>query len=286
MKCVNCNINYALISIDLPEVRYISIDGIACPLHRDTVNGTYRFSFKCQKCGRIADVKIIGHTSAEEFYKSIINEPMKNVIEQIRKIKGVVTVEKSGENMAVVVFEPKPKRVAVECENQKQFEFVWSKTNEPSLNGTEFGSKCIMGDGRYTTIDLKKNEGMQDAEYFKQRKFNVIPFTKYIFDYDIVNEWSAFNKPKSLTPEELVDGRIYVDKSNGRIVRFNKIKNECTISLYSQKCMEGAYYNSINGCGKSYHYRGSFRLATPSEAQSLIIAEIEHGYFHELKDVK
>jgi len=153
---------------------------------------------------------------------------MKNVIEQIRKIKGVVTVEKAGENMAVVVFEPKPK------DNGWHVSKIFIDDLKPM---TEETAKKLLG----------------------------------VF------------KPKSLTPEELVDGRIYVDEANGRIVRFNKIKNECAISLYSQKCVEGTYYNSINGFGKSYHYRGGFRPATPSEAQTLIRAEVANGYFHELK---
>jgi len=204
---------------------------------------------------------------------------MKNVIEQIRKIKGVVTVEKAGENMAVVVFEPKKQlwqgRQYVKCTTENEFEFV---KNQNSLN-----SSSPFGDwAKYPCICVNGTD-IFSSEAFPERECRVIGFDTYLLLFLLGDKWSAFNKPKSLTPEELVDGKIYVDEANGRIVRFNKIKNKCTISLYSQKCVEGTYYSSINGYGKSYHCRGSFRPATPSEAQTLIRAEVANDFFFELK---
>ena len=295
---------------------------------------------------------------------------MKNIIKQIEKIKGVVTVEKAGENMAVVVFEPnkdssftritqdeflngflcieaipvkpKPELINVICDTETQWEFVKTKGANPVTAGLIYQSAISMSEfiRKYdcgiewvlfennavrlkessrgcqyvecTTEKefeyIKKRTGYSDpapfdswvkfpcveihgancfsSDMFPERSHRIIDFCKYVSNYNLQGEWDAFNKPKSLSPDELVDGKIYVDEDNGRVVRFNKIKNGCAISLYSQKCIEGTYYNSLNGYGKNYHYRGLFRHATPSEAQSLIRAEIEHGYFHELRDAK
>lgn len=119
---------------------------------------------------------------------------MKNAIEQIRKIKGVVTVEKAGEGMAVVVFEP---------------------------------------------------------------------------------------KPKSLTPEELVDGRIYVDQYSKdwcNIFRYAGEFRANQVSMYSLFCTHNDR-SSLNG----YLISDFIRPATPSEAQSLIRAEIANNFFFELR---
>lgn len=210
-------------------------------------------------------------------------QKMENIIKQIRKIKGVMAVKKSGENMAVVVFEPKRRPIAVECTTEDQFNFMKEYLNMDIT--TDFsswlGNPCF---------ELNRNEsefyGCFGSESGCFENFKILSFDTYLSDYNSFKRWNEFIKPKSLSPDELVDGKIYVDEDNGRVVRFNKIKNGCAISLYSQKCIEGTYYNSLNGYGKNYHYRGLFRHATPSEAQSLILAEIEHGYFHELRDAK
>lgn len=212
---------------------------------------------------------------------------MENIIKQIRKIKGVMTIEKAGENMAVVVLEPIPQKIAVRCTNQKQFEFVWINTNdsELKLNGTEYGSKCICDDGYYNTIDLERNGGMQDLDWFKSAGYKVITFGRYLDNYNLRNEWVDYSKPKSLSPDELVDGKIYVDEDEDypNVFRFKKpVVKFAKYASYSRlfssdECFEVGMY-SIAPKG--------IRPATPSEAQSLIRAEIEHGYFHELRDAK
>jgi len=154
-----------------------------------------------------------------------INEPMKNVIEQIRKIKGVVTVEKAGENMAVVVFEPKPKD-----------------------NGWHV-SKIFID-------DLKPM-----SEETAKKLLDVF-------------------KPKSLTPEELVDGRIYVDQYSKdwcNIFRFHDQQSR----VYSILNTDNGLYSGHSSCYLSYS--DMIRHATPSEAQTLIRAEVEHDFFFELK---
>jgi len=126
---------------------------------------------------------------------------MKNVIEQIRKIKGVVTVEPFGTNGAVVLFE---------IEEQK---------------------------------------------------------------------------PKSLTPKELVDGKIYVDEDERypNIFRF-KVPKYCTIKYAS--------YSRLFLSGEGFELEQSSILpkgiheASKTEAQILIRAEVANDFFFELKDVK
>lgn len=211
---------------------------------------------------------------------------MKNIIKQIEKIKGVVTVEKVGENMAVVVFEPIPQKIAVRCTNQKQFEFVWINTNDSELNGTEYGSKCICDDGHYNTIDLERNEGMQDSDWFKSAGYKVITFGRYLDDYNLRDEWDAFIKPNSLSPDELVDGNIYVDEDglySPRTLRFMRKFDDCRIDIYSQ--LMGNPTSSYLGLCSGYKF-DKLRPATPSEAQQLIRAEIANNFFFELKDAK
>jgi len=94
-------------------------------------------------------------------------DKMKNLVKQIRKIKGVVTVEPAGENMTVVVFEP----------------------NQPK----EYLTSVDVGLGESSTAFTKitQDEFLQMLEY---------------------ENTMAIIKPKSLKPEELVYGEIYVQQ--------------------------------------------------------------------------
>lgn len=96
-------------------------------------------------------------------------------------------------------------------------------------------------------------------------------------------DWIAHQKPKSFKPEELVDGKIYVDETprDGlpRIFRFKELKNQGGM-FYSQVLPDFRYLDAAT----NYHFNGStIRPATLAEKQTLVKAEVEHGYFHELK---
>lgn len=197
---------------------------------------------------------------------------MKNVIEQIRKIKGVKTVEATGEGMAVVVFEGKLKNIAVKCETEQQFEFVKLKTNNDILKPFDqwHGFPCVEIDG-----------GCTGAKSPYMMELNVILFMAYILDNGLLREWESFTlKPKSLSPDELVDGKIYVDEDEiyPNIFRFKKQKyGQC--SSYSRLFTnDGTFYlNEDLILPKGIH------SATPSEAQTLIRAEVANDFFFELK---
>lgn len=90
-------------------------------------------------------------------------------------------------------------------------------------------------------------------------------------------------QPESLSVDELVDGGIYVDEGDEefkyRIIRFKAIKSSNSIILISQLICGKEYYFGA----ENYHFGKYIRQATPAEKQTLIRAEIEHGYFHELR---
>lgn len=237
---------------------------------------------------------------------------MKNIIKQIRKIKGVTTVEKAGENMFVGIFEPKPKDSKfnmsmifgdiepmseettqsllnvfkpkesrhgyqyVKCTTEKEYEFV--KNINGIISNNRFDSKLP-----YTCICT---DGTETPEVFQERDHRVIDFSTYLFLFGLKNKWNAFSTPKSLSPDELVDGKIYVMESTSvHIFRYKnaKMNDDNFVAHYSYKC-ENVTFESGQIC--VHQNDRILRPATPSEAQQLIRAEIEHGYFHELKDTK
>lgn len=245
MKCDKCKTPLMFIGVKYPTIKYIHVDGVIGGIPT-RINETFVFEFQCQNCLEFSNYTADGYEFANEFYKSIrtnptISEPMENIIKQIRKIKGVVTVEPFGKNGAVVLFEPKPKKTAVKCENSKQIDFV-----------------------------LTTGGAVPDDGYFGE----IVTFPKYISDHNLQGEWSAFSKPKSLSPDELVDGKIYVDEDGSFTTIFRHKSNG---GVYSRCEPTGNWVNSI-----SIYYE-FIRSATPSEAQSLIRAEIANGFFFELK---
>lgn len=277
MKCEKCNAPLILAGVKYPQIKYIHIDGVIGGIPT-RVNETFIFRFQCTQCLIFSEYITDKYESAKEFYKSIINEPMKNVIEQIRKIKGVVTVEKVGENMFVGIFEPKKEplegRQYVKCTTEKEFEFVKIHTGLDDPSSFDYWYKypcvCVNGTDSFS------------SEAFPERAYRVIGFDTYLLLFLLGDKWTAFNKPKSLTPEELVDGRIYVDEYSNEwcnIFRYAGSNDNNVFSMYSLFCTQNDR-NSLGGYLKSTF----IRHATPSEAQSLIRAEVEHGYFHELKD--
>ena len=87
-------------------------------------------------------------------------------------------------------------------------------------------------------------------------------------------------KPKSLKPEELVEGEIYVDTEgiqSPRIIRFMRIFDDIRIDIYSQIMSTSRYEGLTSG------YRFDFlRPATLEEKQKLVKAEVNNGFFYKL----
>lgn len=230
---------------------------------------------------------------------------MKKLIEKIREMKGVVTVEPAGEDMAVVVFEPKDERELrnilksiyagkqyVECTNEKEFEFVKNKTqlNDSSTfdSWAKFpcicthGSTCFSSDG------------------FPERWRRVISFSRYIQENKLMDELAIFAKntnpmsedtarrllgmfsKKTLKAEDLVDGEIYVMQAgNTHIFR--------AYTLAPADHGFSCHYSYL--CGDTFFSSGSIciesndricRKATTTEKQTIIKKEVKNGYFHEL----
>lgn len=204
---------------------------------------------------------------------------MKKVIEQIRKIKGVVTVDKAGENMAVVVFESKKEpwqgRQYVKCTTEKEYEFVKNTTGLMEPSSIDFWVKypCVSTDGK----------DCFSSDTFPERAYRVIDFKDYLEIFLLESKWTAFNKPKSLTPEELVDGRIYVDEKCERVFRFQKLNGHKKASLYSQLIRNFSNGNCLNSTDGYLLEDNKIRHASIDECKELIRFEIERNYFHELK---
>lgn len=182
---------------------------------------------------------------------------MENIIKQIRKIKGVVTVEKAGKNMFVGIFEPKsesPMPVIVKTEDQWNF--------------------------------VKANGGV--PVWGRTIYMQAVSFPIYISLKSLIREWTTFSKPKYLSPDELVDGKIYVQQhtdGDSYPFRFKSAKN--TRLYYYTSCKKDGDADSyseddwlVSGVGSIYVI---IRHATPAEAQSLIRAEIANNFFFELK---
>ena len=220
---------------------------------------------------------------------------MKNIIKQIEKIKGVVTVEKAGENMAVVVFEPKKPDMFwwnMDFGLGESTTTFWKVPNKEDIPEPIFTTED--GVNLYNREDCCVWVSIDDFRYgnqpFIHEAMSGHTNLKYFSKEAAALKWIEENKPKkSLSPDELVDGRIYVDEGRSmQVFRFKKCivgnaNNRTFIAIYSHLYVGGNFcYGDI--CIDPSNK--TCRPATPSEAQSLIRAEIEHGYFHELKDAK
>ena len=143
-------------------------------------------------------------------------------------------------------------------------------------------------------VEIFENEGYwivsKDHEEFISY-FNTVPSVKFIkkdtkrfSTKQAAEEWIAAQKPKSLKPEDLVDGEIYVlaVKNDTRIFRFDRLNNSDLIVVHSQLLDDGIFYND----GTWTYDNGFISIATLSQKQILIKKEIKNGYFHELKNQK
>ena len=199
----------------------------------------------------------------------IILKDMKKLIEQIRKISGVKTVESAGENMAVVVFEKQKKLILTSDDGVPLYEgqeVYLVPFKQPVWKGHNL--LCIYPD----TI-----APLEDGEYW-------CPRYKRFSTEQAAKDWIASQKPESLNPKELVDGNIYVSHSplfEFRIIRIKSCNDTGRMRLYSQMRIQNEnedYWGSTDG-----FIHGFLRHATDEEKKRLIKAEVEHGYFHELR---
>lgn len=207
---------------------------------------------------------------------------MKNIIEQIKKIEGVKTIEQAGKDMAVVVFEPEKKKQAVRCTTQYEWDFV-NKVVHGGKIETKFGGRCPDGSGIYDTIRLDEL-GVQNQSWYRDNGYQVISFSEFLDQRGLVLEFTEFIytvvadlfvKPKvsaHLNPDDLIEGEIYfAEKGNQRVE-----------SIFRYKCTNLNEQNFGKSKCPFVKYQ-PIRHATPEEKQKLIKAEVKHGYFHELR---
>jgi len=238
------------------------------------------------------------------------------IIDQIRSIGGVKTVEPAGKDMAVVVFEAQKKKPI----------FV-----------TEDGVECLENTDTCFWLDLKDNrigrqpfvhEGMsihKNFKYFSTKQ----AAEAYIAEHKIIKEaisrgfvdGAKYMSPNgafmrtvkyplhvnllrggfeigdadtnfifyenwgkviiSLKPEELVDGEIYVDEykpNRMNIFRATGRSNSNTTATHSIFNNERDEY-----CGAGYlHFGDTLRPATLLEKQKLVRAEVANNFFYKL----
>jgi len=193
----------------------------------------------------------------------IILKDMKKLIEQIRKISGVKTVESAGENMAVVVFEKQKKLMLTSDDGVPIYEgqeVYLVPFKQPVWEGHNL--LCIYPD----TI-----APLEDNEYW-------CPRYKRFSTEQAAKDWIASQKPESLKPEYLVSGEIYVsnDPLDIRIIRINCVKDGLFM-LKSQLLSDGKFFK-----GGVFSVTETIN-ATVNQKKALILAEVNNGYFHELR---
>jgi len=238
---------------------------------------------------------------------------MKTIIEQIKKIGGVITVEPAGENMAVVVFEAGKSDILCDTFDQQKF---LKGIGAKGIMSRFFDQKIISFSDYISQNNLKSEwekwlinqatrrgfkKGITHGGYTDQCQYEI---TGEIYlnsiglssqgDAGLIyctqdGKWATIipeEKPTSLKPEELVDGEIYIfDDVHSHVFRYanRNIQNNGDgrfISLYSHLYDDGSFrYGSIClGIDK-----GIILPATISEKQTLIRAEIANRYFYNLK---
>lgn len=104
----------------------------------------------------------------------------KQITEQIKKIKGVKTVEPHPESDRVVVtFEAE--KVAVHCANKEQLVFAYEKNvSFPFVRKDTEGYVYIGGNW-----DIKKDIVVSCG-------YTIIPFTQYLSEYNLTGEWEKY----------------------------------------------------------------------------------------------
>lgn len=149
---------------------------------------------------------------------------------------------------------------------------------------------CNFRTGKEYTLIIEH----QFNQYIKAGDSNSSEYCAYDTMMSFLENWDNIRKiceiytPKSLKPEELVDGEIYKNDEfgNERIFRFCKQNPNESLVLYSQLFGNDIYSKDLCSAD-GYRVRYNIlRKATIEESKKLIAHEIRCGYFHELKNQK
>ena len=160
--------------------------------------------------------------------------------------------------------------IASRKQKQKEAELIKGAEKRGFVMGAKHTGTGDLGVGYYFTID-------DDLHFTNGRLYGGKNGCIYNG-----KEWATVeSKPKSLKPEELVEGEIYVDTEgiqSPRIIRFMRIFDDIGIDIYSQIMSTSRYEGLTSG------YRFDFlRPATLEEKQKLVKAEVSNGFYYGLK---
>ena len=120
-------------------------------------------------------VKLKGVT----FDLKLKTKKMKKVIEQIKELKGVKTVESMSDKV-VVTFEP-DKKLAIKVSTIEQVNFLAARTCDNRPHMFDINARHLF------VID--KDNWYQD---YRDKLYNNISFTQYIKDYNLKSEWEEY----------------------------------------------------------------------------------------------
>jgi len=244
------------------------------------------------------------------------------ILEQLKKIEGIKTVELAGNNMAVVVFEEKKeKSVSVTIDGAENFKqqiyYIVNKyldiVQMPTYFGPEFPDYKSFSTFEEAQKYVDKQKGdllIKEAEergFLKyEHKWKDGPvkpvcssldyieliYGQYIIassNFDVIWTsklgWAEIvkpEKPKSLRLEDLVDGEIYANITETLGLRITRVKGNSgnkVLRLYSEYIVRsGDFLSQVDGYCFDF-----IRPATLEEKQKLVRAEVEHGFFFNLK---
>lgn len=113
---------------------------------------------------------------------------MKKVIEKIEKIKGVEKVTKTGSNELTVQVEYK---WVAKISNIEQWNFTWLKTKGYIPTDVSFLGHANSNGGVYDVIDIE-GKSTQCEKYFTKINYTVIPFSEYLSEYNLKDEWEKY----------------------------------------------------------------------------------------------
>lgn len=215
-----------------------------------------------------------GEDSIWELCKPAKEEQKKpEIINQIRSIGGVKTVEMAGEGICVVEF-------WAEKKNLTQSEIIEEAIKRGFVKGVKH--RGVSG--------LCEFEITDDLHFYGGSLYG--GQAGCIYDG---NTWAKIvkpQKPKSLKPEELVDGGIYALAQYPEITTLFRFHN---IGIYSDTSRINVIHGYSFFTDKCFCEQGNYafddtslhcRPATLPEKQTLIKAEIENGFYYELKNQK
>ena len=200
------------------------------------------------------------------------------IIKQIQKIAGIKTVEIAGKDMAVVVFDGEERK---------------------PLFITEDGVEIFEGDPFYVVIKaelilLSWSYPAESIEFKASKKSKALYGEALFSTKEAAQAYVQKQKPdqpKSLRPEELVDGEIYYSRedNNSWLFRFSCMITDDRVSANYAKSYSMIDHWGGFSIGGNLVFSDRIRTCRPAtllEKQQLIAEEVKHNYFHELKNIK